>query len=273
MAVQPTTALTRRRLLLGAGALAVLGSVGALAPATSGGPRLDRTFVSAAVRRPVGWSVGWPEGTGPGDPLPLLLVLHGLHDSHREVLGSHDLGTVATDVARGGVPPFAVVGVDGGRDWWHRRASGVDPQAMILDELLPRLARLGLRTDRLALGGWSMGGYGALLLAERLGPDRVAAVVADSAAVWERPTDARQGAFDSAADFAAHDVLGAAGRLAAVPVRLTCGTADPLLACTERLVAALPRAEHRVGPGRHDTAFWRGVAPAQLAFAGEHLAR
>ena len=83
-----------------------------------------------------------------------------------------------------GLPPFAVVAVDGGGSYWHKRASGEDSGAMVLDELIPMLGSQGLDTSRVAFLGWSMGGYGALLLGARLGPARTAAICAVSPALW-----------------------------------------------------------------------------------------
>ena len=89
---------------------------------------------------------------------------------------------------------------------------------MILYEALPRAAATGLHVGRIGIAGNSMGGYGALLLAERLGgdpaqdarPPRAAAVVALSPAIFGSYADARAanpGAFDGPASFAGHDVL------------------------------------------------------------------
>jgi S-formylglutathione hydrolase FrmB len=151
--------------------------------------------------------------------LPLLLELHGRGDDHRAVLGSHHLDAFLSAAIRTGIAPFAVVGVDGGdHSYWHQRRSGEDPQRMIVEELLPVLDHHGLRTQRLGLGGWSMGGYGALLLAERLGRSRVAAVAVDSPALWTRWGDSAPGAFDGKADFAAHDVISRHAELAGIPV-------------------------------------------------------
>ena len=50
-----------------------------------------------------------------------------------------------------GLPPFAVVAVDGGGGYWHKRASGDDSGAMVLDELIPMLGEQGLDTSRVGV--------------------------------------------------------------------------------------------------------------------------
>ena len=99
-----------------------------------------------------------------------------------------------------GLPPFAVVAVDGGGGYWHKRASGEDSGAMVLDELIPMLASKAWTPRGSAFLGWSMGGYGALLLGARLGPARTAAICAVSPALWTSSGAAAPGAFDSADD-------------------------------------------------------------------------
>jgi pimeloyl-ACP methyl ester carboxylesterase len=117
-----------------------------------------------------------------------------------------------------------------------------------------------------------MGGYGAILLAERLGPSRVAALVPDSPALWQRWQDSAAGAFDGRADFAEHDVLADTSRLAGVPVRVSCGTSDPFLPGVKELLRRLPSAGRVIGSGGHNAAWWQHAAPGQLAFAGHALA-
>jgi hypothetical protein len=97
---------------------------------------------------------------------------------------------------------------------------------MIIHEVLPRLARRGFATARIGITGWSMGGYGALLLAERLGPRQVAAVAVSSAAIfasYSAAQAANPGAFDSAANFAAYDLHDGLGTLRQLPVLIDCG--------------------------------------------------
>jgi len=284
--------LSRRALLLGLVGLGAAGAGGLAVPEVRHGVRdlLDPTpvpphpvptgpvgalvegaFASRATSRRTGFVIAYPDQVRTG--LPVLLVLHGKGATHHDVVGSHRLGAFLSDAVRRGVPPFAVVGVDGGSDsYWHARRDGTDAQRMVLEELLPLLARRGLRVDRLALGGWSMGGYGALLLAERLGPARVAAVAVDSPALWRRWEDSAPGAFDGRADFAAHDVLRRLDRLAKLPLRVSCGTSDPFLPGVRALLRQRPETQHDLGPGGHDVAWWQHAAPAQLAFVGRHLA-
>ncbi len=241
-------------------------------PSTPQGRVIEGVFHSLAMDGSTGWSIAYPHGTAPGSVLPMLLVLHGRGDDHRDVLGSHQLGAFLSDAIRNGVRPFAVVGVDGGdHSYWHRRQSSQDPQAMIIDELLPILADHGLQTARFGVGGWSMGGYGALLLAERLGPTRVAVCAVDSPALWIHPGDSARGAFDGRADFAANDVITHRAGLAGVPVRVACGTSDPFLPGVRAFLHAVPSATSDLSPGAHDLAFWQHAAPDQLAFAGRHL--
>lgn len=286
--------VSRRSLLIGAGA-AVLVGAGAVAephlhhgadrvvhrdpgqpetPHGKPGQVLDGSFDSTARHAPTGWSIAYPPGTTAGDAVPMLLVLHGRGDDHRAVLGSHALGSYLAGAVRTGTRPFALVAVDGGdHDYWHPRASGSDAQAMLIDELLPLAARHGLLTDRFAVGGWSMGGYGALLLAERLGPRRIAAVAVDSPAIWNRAADTAPGAFDSRDDFERHDVLRRAGALGQIPLRVTCGDGDPFLPGVGALLRTLPQAQHDIGRGGHDLTWWHHAAPGQLAFVGAELAR
>ena len=235
------------------------------------GTVVSGSFASSAMGGPVGFSIAYPTTVQRG--LRVLLELHGRSDDHWAVFSGHRLPAFLAQAVRDGVPPYAIVAVDGGtQSYWHKRASGIDPQRMLLEELLPLLAARGLRTDRLALGGYSMGGYGAILLSEQLGASRVAALVPDSPALLQRWKDTAAGAFDGPDDFAAHDVFPHLDRLRGIPVRITCGTSDPFLPGARAFLRAFPAAERDLSAGGHDSAFWKHVAPAQVAFAGRHLA-
>jgi len=244
-------------------------------PSTTPGRVHSGSFVSA--RRggvATGWSVAYPPGVT-GAHLPVLVVLHGRGSDHRDAFGAslHLDRFLAADVRAGGAP-FAIASVDGGdHSYWHPRRDG-DAAGMVVDEFLPLLAARGLATDRIGLLGWSMGGYGALYLAQALGAARVAVAVAESPALWHHSYESAAGAFDDAADFDAHDVFARLGHLRGVALRVDCGDRDGFAPITRDLRAALsPQPAGGIETGSHDASFWRSQAAAQLAFAGDNLAR
>jgi S-formylglutathione hydrolase FrmB len=259
--------LTRRAVLrLGAGAAGAT-AVGALARrpvASATRTMVTGTFLSAARGGlPTNWAIARP----PGQPGPLrpVIALHGKGGSASAVMA----GGVETGLAQAvgaGLPPFAVVAVDGGGSYWHRRTWGEDAGAMVLEELIPMLGEQGLDTSRVGFLGWSMGGYGALLLGARLGPTRTAAICAVSPALWLSPGAAAPGAFDGPADFAANSVFGLPA-LGAIPLRIDCGYNDPFYAATEEFIAGLPTPPAgSFSPGGHDSGFWSSQLPAEIAW-------
>ena len=143
---------------------------------------------------------------------------------------------------------------------------------MLVDEFLPMLERRDLDTARIGLLGWSMGGYGALHLAGLLGSSRVAAVVAESPALWESFADSAPGAFDGVADFARSTVFGREASLRGVAMRVDCGRGDPFYGDVRDYVARLSRPPAGgFQAGVHTLGYWRRMAPAQLAFLAQHL--
>jgi S-formylglutathione hydrolase FrmB len=230
-----------------------------------------QTFRSAARGKEVNLLLMTAPGAVQG--LPVVILLHGLGGNAQAGLGHHLDHHLAQVVAQG-TPPFALVGCDGDDTYWHPRAGGDDPIKMITDEVLPRLRERGLRTDRIGVLGWSMGGYGALLLAQTLGSTRVAAVAASSPAVFSsfanaKATNAR--AFDDAADFARHDVMTGLDRLNPAATWIDCGHSDPFADVTERLRSRLHRPAGGLFEGCHDGSYWSRRAHDQLAFLGRHL--
>ncbi|BBZ00036.1 alpha/beta hydrolase-fold protein [Mycolicibacterium fallax] len=258
-----------RRAALRLGFAGVAGAVGAVAltPRVPAAPPVASTMVTgsfvSAARGGVNtnWAIARPPGQGAS--LRPVIALHGKGGDAASVMAGGVESGLAQAVAAG-VPPFAVVSVDGGGGYWHRRSSGEDAGAMVLDELLPLLAEQGLDTSRVAFLGWSMGGYGALLLGGRLGPARTAAITAVSPALWMSPGASAPGAFDGPEDFAANSVFGMPA-LGAIPIRIDIGTADPFYDATQSFIAQLPTAPAGgSSPGGHDGAFWSSQLPAEI---------
>jgi pimeloyl-ACP methyl ester carboxylesterase len=260
-----------------------------LTPYAPPGPERSGTFYSAARRRPVGYTIAYPPGHGPGDSLPLVVMLHGYGGNHTNALfGMSPAQALALRVAGLPLPPMALVTADGGPGYWNPHP-GDNPQAMLTDELIPMCRRLGLGTasrsgtaskaHRIGVMGISMGGYGSLLLAEKR-PDLISAVAAISPAIWTSYAEARAanaGAYASAADFAADDVVTHAAALSRVPVRIASGLSDPFHPGVQALARALPNNPGGGPPaitfttGCHDGSFFTPQEPPSLAFLAHHL--
>jgi S-formylglutathione hydrolase FrmB len=222
------------------------------------------SFASAARG---GVTTNWAIARPPGQTKPLrpVIALHGKGSDASTVMAGGVEQGLAQAVAAG-LPPFAVVAVDGGGSYWHKRSSGEDSGAMVLDELIPMLGNQNLDTSRVAFLGWSMGGYGALLLGGRLGPARTAAICAVSPALWMSSGAAAPGAFDGPDDFAANSVFGMPA-LSSIPIRIDCGDSDPFYAATKQFIAQLPNPPAGgFSPGGHDAAFWSSQLPAELTW-------
>ena len=244
------------------------------APQTEPGPIVSGSFFSRARGTEVGWTVAYPPGFDDRSNLPVSLLLHGRYEDHTWMFDDLSLERYlaqATEVD--GVPPFALASIDGGSATnWHGRASGDDPQAMLMDEFLPLLRRRGLGTDRIGLWGWSLGGYGALLLASVLGAGRVGAVVATSPALWLAPEDTAPDVFDDAADFERNNVFTKVGDLRGIPLRIDIGDDDSFAPNVEAFLDTLPGpVAGSVGNGFHDARYWMKVAPDEIAFLGHRL--
>ena len=230
--------------------------------------RLTGSFVSAArggVK--TNWVIALPPGQkADSGPLRPVIALHG-KDGDANMTLDCGVEKALAQLVREGKPPFAVVGVDGGSDsYWHKRADGSDPGAMVLDELLPMLSSMGMDTSRVGFMGWSMGGYGALRLGAKLGPSRTAGICAISPALYTSYADSAPGAFDSNDDWAANSVMGLAA-LSQIPLRVDCGTFDRFYPATRQFVSQLktpPAVSFTIGG--HDMTWWRLQLPGELAW-------
>jgi hypothetical protein len=185
-----------------------------------------------------------PAGYGDGAGLPVVVVLHGASASADQLRG-FGLPRFVTAAVDAGAPPFVLAGTDDGPDGWLP-SGGLDPQAMLRDELPAWLAERGF-ADRRALWGWSRGGYGALRFVG-LEPGWATGLALFSPAL--HPGDE------------ALEDLSALGRL---PWGLWCGEQDPFRDGADALLAAAPPPDRAVaGEGGHTRVYWNDQTVAML---------
>ncbi len=211
------------------------------------------TIVSRFVERSLPATAVIPAGDARNRPL--LVFLHGRGaDQDSELSGQlfdalSRLGSRAPDI---------VFPNGGDHSYWHNRAGGAWGDYVLREVIPDALERLHADPRRVAIGGISMGGFGAYDLA-RMAPGRFCAVGGHSAALSFSGAASAPGAFDDAADFTRHDVIATArvnpGEYGHARLWLDGGSADPFHATDEALAAALGIRMH-VWPGGHDQDYW-----------------
>jgi pimeloyl-ACP methyl ester carboxylesterase len=240
------------------------------------GPEVSGTFDSRARKRTVGYTIAYPPGYDRRSELPLIVMLHGFGGNHTNALvGMTPAQAMALRVGQAPLAPMAIVTVDGGGGYWNPHP-GDDPMAMVIDELIPLCQRLGLGRppERIGTMGVSMGGYGAILFAEKY-PQLFSAVAAISPAIWTsyaQAEGANPRAYASAPDFAENDAVTHAAALKRIPVRVASGYSDPFHPGVEALSAALPKgAIVEFSQGCHTGPFFIDQEPPSLEFLATNL--
>ncbi|MEA2525633.1 MAG: putative tributyrin esterase [Thermomicrobiales bacterium] len=214
-------------------------------------------FHSPALGKSVTYRVILPEvGTG---PFPVLMQLHGLSDDDSAWIQRSNLVRHVADF------PLIVVLPDGGTSGYlnwrsHDRLGKQNYEDLLIDDLPAHLTRhFQVRPGSWAIGGLSMGGYGAMRLGLKY-PDRFASIWAHSSAF--HIGQLVEPSF--VADTEDADVYVHADRVARMPTRpaiaFDCGADDELIghnrafhAHLEALGLAHHYAEH---PGGHTWDYW-----------------
>lgn len=169
---------------------------------------------------------------------------------------------------------------DGETDsYWHDRDSG-GWGSYVTDEVIPEVTKqFATDRNRVAIGGISMGGFGAFDAALS-NPGRFCAVGGHSPALWQTGGETAAGAFDDAEDFKQNDVIEAAGSASrpfrGEPVWLDGGFADPFSPGIDAMAKALQSTGADVTvqhwPGGHEAAYWDRHWDEYLAFYARALA-
>jgi S-formylglutathione hydrolase FrmB len=272
------------RRLLAIAALAIIVVVAwrliddALSPDTEGATVEHVTIKSKAVGRNLPVSVVVPSDVKADQGRPALLVfLHGRGGDENAELGDPFFAALAQAGARA---PIVAFPYGGDHSYWHNRASG-NWANYVVDEVIPQVARsYGADPDRVAIGGISMGGFGAFDLALHY-PARFCAVGGHSPALWQTGAQTAPGAFDDEADFERNDVVGAAASnpapFTSQPVWMDAGADDPFQPWDQVFADEVQSdgadATIRLDrPGGHDSDYWNAHWGEYMRFYASALA-
>jgi enterochelin esterase family protein len=265
-------------------------------PVSAGDVLRDLSAPSAALGRPLVYSIYKPDSAA--HDLPVVYLLHGRNSKPADWLDmAHVAQTADRLIAEHRIPPCLIVLPDGANSWY----AGPMAAAIAIDlpaEIERRFAGSPSRGQR-AIAGNSMGGFGALGIALAY-PERFIAAASMSGAFWtmlESETaldDAMQArvarVFDGAfgtpfarANFLKHSAAALAVALpAAIPkpaLYLTAGTAD--FGAIQAQSADLARllkdkgfdVESETAPGGHEWGTWERALPRALEFIARRWAR
>jgi S-formylglutathione hydrolase FrmB len=235
------------------------------------------TVRGEAVGESLGVNVIVPPRPGPRGERSLLVFLHGRGGSEETFNDTVFRGLPTLGKRRGMVVAFPD---GGGHGYWHNRREG-RWATYVMHEAIPLVVRrFGIDPERVAIGGISMGGFGAYSLALHH-PDRFCAVGGHSAALWFDGGETAPGAFDSAADFERDDVVEAVqtnpNAFGETRVWNDYGDEDPFRVYNEGFVDALRAGDAELSahawPGGHEDAYWERHWPAYQRFYVNALAR
>jgi putative tributyrin esterase len=222
----------------------------------------EMEFHSRALGRSVPFSFYLPdEEQGGSPPFPALLQFHGAHDTHHAWLYRSKLAIYLERF------PFVVIMPSGELSSWSNWRNPREPfEDFIIQDLIPACERFfPIRRGRWAIGGLSMGGYGALRLGLKYS-DRFASIYAHSSAFWgegpDKFSDFEQGV--SADDRVDADVSTHAERALARDDRPTlsfdCGVDDYLIDQNRAFHAYLESIDfphtYEEHPGAHTWTYW-----------------
>ncbi|MDH7568845.1 MAG: alpha/beta hydrolase family protein [Armatimonadota bacterium] len=226
-------------------------------------------FFSKALGRPKSYSVLLPDYEGAtGGPYPVLYLLHGLSDDHRAWTSWTSLDRYLRKY------PMIVVMPDGERGFYTNMVEGPAYEDYLIHDLMGHIEGCYnvLKGPRhTAIGGLSMGGYGAMKLGLKY-PERFGSVGAHSSAfnATRRSENDRLGPElrrifgpPGSPQRAENDPYLLAEKLAAQALPelyFDCGVDDPLIADSRAFHAHLTQLGiphlYQEFPGAHNWGYW-----------------
>ena len=229
---------------------------------------IDLAYYSEPLGKQMAMHVVLPQKPG---RYPLIIQLHGYSDDHTIW---QRRTTIEVEAERIGA---AVAMLDGGLSFYTDAADGTgdwEKHVLFSTELVERTFGVGGARTRRAIGGLSMGGYGAMKIGLKHA-DRFGSVVSHSGVL-----DIGRWYVDSKRSARMRGIFGVRPRASEDPVRLLagakplprlwidCGSEDFLIAHNRRFQRLLMRRgirhEYREYPGAHGWDYWQARLPASF---------
>jgi S-formylglutathione hydrolase FrmB len=240
-------------------------------------------YFSQSLKKASSFNIVFPDDPGIPRPWAVYYLLHGLSDDHTIWMRRTSIERYVAGL------PLVVVMPDGGRGWYTNAASPaglayeddlVKDVVGLVDHTFPVKAE---RAGR-AIGGLSMGGYGAVKVGLKH-HETFASVNSHSGALGfarRKPADAHELSPEFAAIVgeraADNDPFTLVERLdhGRIPaLRIDCGTDDFLLeenrAFHKHLGSLQIAHEYQEFPGNHDWSYWDRHVQEAVAFHARHL--
>lgn len=221
----------------------------------------EMQFYSPALAQTVTFTVYVPDPERVGSPpYPALLQLHGASDNHTAWTRRSKLVTYLEPL------PLIAVMPSGGLSYWsnHRlQGPGTRYEDFLMEDLLPACEHFfPVREGQWAIGGLSMGGYGAIRLGLKY-PERFTSIYAHSSVIVLRSVRDSDAVLtqEQRADMNLETYADLTALRSDRPrLSFDCGTEDPLLDQNRSFHAHLeaigyPHAYHEF-PGGHTWPYW-----------------
>jgi len=240
-------------------------------------------YQGRSLQKASAFNVIFPEDANVPRPWSTFYLLHGLSDDHTTW---HRRSSVERYVAG---MPLVVVMPDGGRGWYTNAIEGLAYEDDLIRDVVGLVERtFPVKADRSAraIGGLSMGGFGAVKLALKH-PELFCSVTSHSGALAFarlKPVEIRQFAAEFEKIFGENPENGPEDPFALVEkidpgpipaLRIDCGTEDFLLGQNRAFHALLESRqidhEYHEFPGGHDWAYWDCHVREAIAFHRKNL--
>ncbi|QDV33485.1 alpha/beta hydrolase [Tautonia plasticadhaerens] len=238
-------------------------------------------YFSKALRKASSFNIVFPEDADTPRPWSVFYLLHGLSDDHtiwmrRTSIERHLAGL-----------PLVVVMPDGGRGWYSNAVEGdaYEDDLLGLVDLIDRTFPVEAERSGRAIGGLSMGGYGAVKVGLKH-HDRFASVTSHSGALGfvhglgDRPEISPEfnrifGPEPSGGPEDPFALVEQTDHGLLPKMRIDCGTDDFLLDQNRAFRDHLDRLEipleYEEFPGGHEWSYWDAHVPEAIEFHARNL--